>query len=57
MIPLETQRLILRDFVESDWQAVHQYASDRKVVIIGRHTQKGQNCPLGCYERILKSYI
>ncbi|BBD69299.1 GCN5-related N-acetyltransferase [Nostoc commune NIES-4072] len=32
MIPLETQRLILRDFVESDWQAVHQYASDREVV-------------------------
>ncbi len=32
MIPLETQRLILQDFVESDWQAVHQYASDREVV-------------------------
>ncbi|MEH1864033.1 MAG: GNAT family protein [Nostoc sp.] len=32
MIPLETQRLILRDFVESDWQAVHQYASDDEVV-------------------------
>ncbi|WP_442948926.1 GNAT family N-acetyltransferase [Nostoc sp.] len=32
MIPLETQRLILRDFVESDWQAVHKYASDDEVV-------------------------
>ncbi len=28
MIPLETERLILRDFVESDWPAVHQYAAD-----------------------------
>ncbi|MEH1870439.1 GNAT family N-acetyltransferase [Nostoc sp.] len=32
MIPLETQRLILRDFVESDWPEVHEYASDREVV-------------------------
>lgn len=32
MIPLETQRLILRDFVESDWPAVYRYASDREVV-------------------------
>ncbi|MDZ8104634.1 MAG: GNAT family protein [Nostoc sp. DedQUE12a] len=32
MIPLETERLVLRDFVESDWPAVHQYASDREVV-------------------------
>lgn len=32
MIPLETQRLILRDFVESDWPIVHKYASDREVV-------------------------
>ncbi|MEH2199386.1 GNAT family N-acetyltransferase [Nostoc sp.] len=31
-LPLETERLILRDFVESDWPAVHQYASDREVV-------------------------
>jgi RimJ/RimL family protein N-acetyltransferase len=30
--PLETQRLILRDFVESDWQAVHNYASNPEVV-------------------------
>jgi metal-sulfur cluster biosynthetic enzyme len=32
MIPLETQRFILRDFVESDWQAVHQYASGHEIV-------------------------
>lgn len=32
MIPLETQRLILRDFVESDWPMVHKYTSDREVV-------------------------
>ncbi len=32
MIPLETQRLILRDFVESDWSEVHKYASDAEVV-------------------------
>ncbi len=31
-LPLETQRLILQDFVELDWQEVHQYASDREVV-------------------------
>ena len=31
-LPLETQRLRLRDFVESDWTGVHQYASDPKVV-------------------------
>nr|WP_104909899.1 GNAT family protein [Nostoc sp. 'Lobaria pulmonaria (5183) cyanobiont'] len=31
-LPLETQRLILRDFVKSDWPAVHKYASDPKVV-------------------------
>ncbi len=32
MIPLETQRLILRDFVESDWSEVHKYAADAEVV-------------------------
>ncbi|MFN6528063.1 GNAT family N-acetyltransferase [Nostoc sp. ChiSLP03a] len=32
MIPIETKRLILRDFVESDWQEVHQYAADAEVV-------------------------
>ncbi len=30
--PLETQCLILRDFLESDWQAVHNYACDPEVV-------------------------
>ncbi len=30
--PLETQRFILRDFVESDWQAVHAYACNPEVV-------------------------
>ncbi|MDM9382145.1 GNAT family protein [Chlorogloeopsis sp. ULAP01] len=30
--PLETERLILREFAESDWQAVHTYASDPAVV-------------------------
>ncbi|MEC4819350.1 MAG: GNAT family protein [Scytonema sp. PMC 1069.18] len=31
-LPIETQRLILRDFTESDWQGVHLYASDPEVV-------------------------
>ncbi len=31
-LPLETERLILRDFAESDWPAVHCYASDTEVV-------------------------
>lgn len=31
-LPLETPRLILRDFVESDWQEVHKYASNPEVV-------------------------
>ncbi len=31
-LPLETQPLRLRDFVESDWPGVHQYAGDREVV-------------------------
>lgn len=31
-LPLKTERLILRDFVESDWPAVHEYASDDEVV-------------------------
>ena len=29
---LETERLILRDFVEEDWQDVHEYGSDPEVV-------------------------
>ncbi|WP_189525140.1 GNAT family N-acetyltransferase [Nostoc sp. 'Peltigera membranacea cyanobiont' 232] len=40
-LPLETERLILLDFVESDWPAVHQYASDREVV---RYLTFGPNC-------------
>ena len=42
-LPLESQRLILRDFVESDWPAVHKYASDRQVVrylTFGPNTQE-----------------
>lgn len=39
-LPLETERLILRDFVESDWPAVHCYASDVEVV---RFMQWGPN--------------
>jgi [ribosomal protein S5]-alanine N-acetyltransferase len=31
-LPLETSRLILRDFVQSDWQGIHSYASDPEVV-------------------------
>ncbi|MDZ8183885.1 MAG: GNAT family protein [Nostoc sp. ChiSLP02] len=31
-LPLQTERLILRDFVESDWLAVHEYAGDAEVV-------------------------
>jgi ribosomal-protein-alanine N-acetyltransferase len=29
---IETERLLLRDLRRSDWQAVHEYASDPKVV-------------------------
>lgn len=32
MPTLETSRLLLRDFEETDWQAVHRYAADPKVV-------------------------
>jgi RimJ/RimL family protein N-acetyltransferase len=31
-LPLRTPRLVLRDFVEADWPAVHEYASDLEVV-------------------------
>lgn len=31
-IPIETERLLLRDFVEGDWRAVHEYGSDTEVV-------------------------
>ncbi len=32
MPQLETERLLLREFVKSDWKAVHEYASDPEVV-------------------------
>jgi ribosomal-protein-alanine N-acetyltransferase len=32
VVIIESERLILREFEESDWQAVHDYASDPKVV-------------------------
>lgn len=31
-LPLHTERLVLRDFEEADWEAVHCYASDPEVV-------------------------
>jgi [ribosomal protein S5]-alanine N-acetyltransferase len=30
--PFQTDRLILRDFIEEDYQAIHEYASDPEVV-------------------------
>lgn len=32
MTRLETERLLLREFEESDWEAVHEYGSDAEVV-------------------------
>lgn len=32
MTTLETERLLLREFEESDWEAVHEYGSDPEVV-------------------------
>ncbi len=37
---LKTRRLLLRDFCEDDWRAVHEYASDPRVV---RHMIWGPN--------------
>ena len=31
-LTLTTERLVLREFTEGDWQAVHEYASDPEVV-------------------------
>ena len=31
-VPIQTERLILRDFVDSDWEAAHTYASRDEVV-------------------------
>ncbi len=38
--PLETERLVLREFVKSDWKAVHEYAGDAEVV---RYLEWGPN--------------
>lgn len=40
MTSLETDRLILRELEEGDWQAVHEYASDPEVV---RYVEWGPN--------------
>jgi RimJ/RimL family protein N-acetyltransferase len=32
MTAIRTERLVLRDFIETDWEAVHEYASDPEVV-------------------------
>ena len=31
-LPLQTERLLLREFVAEDWRAVHEYATDPEVV-------------------------
>ena len=40
LLPLQTDRLILRDFVAGDWRAVHTYAADPEVV---RYMEWGPN--------------
>jgi len=40
LVPIKTERLILRDFISDDWQAVHEYASDPQVV---KHVEWGPN--------------
>jgi [ribosomal protein S5]-alanine N-acetyltransferase len=40
LLPIETERLVLRDFVEEDWRAVHRYACDAEVV---RYMEWGPN--------------
>ena len=40
MTSLETGRLVMREFRERDWQAVHEYASDPEVV---RYMEWGPN--------------
>ena len=32
MEAIQTERLVLRDFEESDWKSIHDYASDQEVV-------------------------
>jgi [ribosomal protein S5]-alanine N-acetyltransferase len=41
-LPLQTERLIIRDIVADDWEAVHNYASDLEVV---RYVPWGPNSP------------
>ncbi|MBX9568238.1 MAG: GNAT family N-acetyltransferase [Candidatus Obscuribacterales bacterium] len=40
MLHLETERLSLREFIKSDWKAVHEYACDPEVV---RYLEWGPN--------------
>ena len=40
MDPIETPRLHLRDFIEPDWKALHEYAKDKEVV---KYLQWGPN--------------
>lgn len=40
MLHLETERLELREFIKSDWKAVHEYARDPEVV---RYLEWGPN--------------
>ena len=40
MEPIQTERLLVRDFNENDWQSVHDYASDPEVV---RYMEWGPN--------------
>ena len=42
LLPIETKRLILRDYVPSDWPEVHKYASDPLAV---RYLPFGPNTP------------
>jgi len=37
---LETERIILREFKDGDWQAMHEYASDPEVVRYMQWTPK-----------------
>ena len=30
-LPITTPRLVLRDFIENDWEVVHEYGSDAEV--------------------------
>lgn len=30
---IETERLILREYVEADWEAIHEYASQEKILV------------------------